>query len=531
MKLKGVLLTTALTAMLGVGVFAGVSNNRSEPVEKAEATGTKRVYIDFNGVGFSSNAYLYPYGGTGTPKWPGTHLNTSNKIDKSSIILSSRNALARDIYYWDISDDHTTAIVCNSNGADVWNRWNGFNVSSYNLFQSTDWGVGGGDESTVSNYNSYSIYKITLNKANSTSSTEYHIPAWSDNGYSAPTPTSGYRWVNQSTSQPFTNQTVLTGDLVLSEVAVPQYTVKFYLDDKSTLYDSVVVDEGSTASCSKSNPTKAQEGGKQYSFAGWVNNDGTAATLTNITADKNVYASFSSSYVAGRYIVGKSNDWSIGSATYMTPNGNESSGQITLAYGDEIKIPYYDGTDIVWDPSIDSYNAVTPNAAAYHYFGDGTNHNIKCYAAGTYTFYFTESNYDETYKISVAYNGALTAQHLAAQLMGADLSQSAPDCKDSSKFPAMKTIFLGLSSAEQTTFKNYATSEEDQFKNAYDRYVAWAAACGQKPWEAGAVSGAASLPFNTSVNNTASTTSAILIAVAAAVAIGGFILLKKKKIK
>ena len=309
--------------------------------------------------------------------------------------------------------------------------------------------------------------------------------------------------------------------------------MRFYLDDKTTLYDSVSVLEGGTASCSKANPTKAQEGGKQYTFSGWKNNDGTAAVLTNITADKNVYASFSSSFVSGRYILGKSGDWSIGAATYMVPGDGQYSGTIELAYGDEVKIPYYNGSDFVWDTGIDSYLAVTPNAAAYYCFGDagGNGHNIKCYAAGSYTFYFTDSNYDGTYKISVAYNGALTAQHLAAKLMGADVSQSAPDCRDSSKFPAMKAIFLGLSGDEKSAFQGYATSKVDQFKNAYDRYVAWASACGEKPWEEGKTSGSIGIMNRVSEDSTASTTVATVMASVIAISTAaGFVFLKKKKI-
>ena len=53
----------------------------------------------------------------------------------------------------------------------------------------------------------------------------------------------------------------------------------------------------------------------------------------------------------------------------------------------------------------------------------------------------------------------------------------------------MKLIFLGLSETEQNNFKGYASSETAQFKNAYERYVAWAAALGQKPWEEGTVGG------------------------------------------
>lgn len=45
MKLKGILLTSCITAMLGVGVFAGVSASNNAPVKEAEAWGTNWYYI------------------------------------------------------------------------------------------------------------------------------------------------------------------------------------------------------------------------------------------------------------------------------------------------------------------------------------------------------------------------------------------------------------------------------------------------------------------------------------------------------
>ena len=486
MKLKGILLTSALTAMLGVGVFAGVSGNKN--VSKAYAdtvAANTKVYLNTSpNTGWESGALLkmwFKKGGSDACNATGTLVTVKGSSDH--IYVFTPTAQYDSIYVERRKSDDSE-------------HWNGFDISgsaSSNVIKldSSDWNKGAYDSST------YNIYYQTLTAPTNGTASMYlkGDSTKSGNGYYyahngltlTASANSGYhfvRWERNgtqvSTDATYTINTI-GGDYTWNAVFAPDvyYTVNFYMDDKSTLYDSVNVLAGTTATCSKSNPTKAQVGGLAYTFSGWKNNDGTAADLTNISDNKNVYASFSSSYVSGRYIVGKSGDWSIESATYMVPNGNGIyTGTITLAYGDEVRIPYYNNNhEFEWNASIDSYNAVTYNAAAYKYFGDGDNHNIKCYAAGSYTFYFTDGNYDDTYKISVAYNGALTAQHLAANLMsfGPANPGVAGDrtCGDAEKFPAMKSMYLNdLSEGEQSTFRGYASSATAQFKNAYDRYVA-----------------------------------------------------------
>ena len=533
MKKYRLLKLVSAFALLGAGAFALAPKK----AEGASATGNKRIYIDFNGVGFQGNARIHYWGGATGSSWPGVALNTTtNKIDKSSIVFSNRETCDRDFYYWDIPSDSTKADILNSDGSSVWNRWNEFSVPSFNLFQPSDWGVGGGDETAGVNFTSWNMVKVTLNKANSTTLTEYHIPAWStENGYSAPAPTSGYRWVDKSTSNEFVNGTNLSEDTVLEEELIPAttYTVTFY--NGAEVYDTVVVNEGGTAVCSKADPTKATVGSVCYKFAGWTDDQGDPISLSNVKNDLNVYASFNADRIAGRYIIGHVS-WNMSEAAYMTYDSvkSEYTATINLNYGDEFKIVYYDGSDIQWSGSLDAYEALTPSADAFKYFGPGNgsegNHNFKCYARGTYSFYFTDGNYDTSYKSSVALESSKNAEHLAALLMGA--GNTPGQCE--SLFAGMRTIYLGLSSEEKAAFAAYGelpdTEENAQFLGAYRRYVAWAAALGEDPWSEAKAS---SSPFAYSNMNTKESRSLIIIvsvvSLISASTLVGLIVIKKRR--
>ena len=463
-------------ALLGAGAFA-LAPKKAESVG---ATGTRRVYADFEYCAFAGNAYMHYWGGSNGSSWPGVKLNMSNEIVSSEIVLSGRTALGRSIYFWEIEDDHTSAHFVNSNGTDVWNRWDNFNLSTNNLFKANNWD---GD------YSSYNIYKVTLKLKNGATQVEYNIPDWSGDGYDAPAPTSGYRWIEESSGSEFINGTAIGSDIVLTETEIPAttYTVTFY--NGSDVYDSVVVHEGGTAVCSKADPTKPTVGSICYKFAGWTDDQGDPVSLSNVQNDLNVYASFNEDRIAGRYIIGHVS-WNMSEAAYMNYDSvkGEYTATVNLNYGDEFKIVYYDGSDIQWSGSLDAYEALTPNADAYKYFGPGNgsegNHNFKCYARGTYSFYFTDGNYDTSYKTSIALESAKNAEHLAALLMGA--GNTPGQCE--SMFAGMRTIFLGLSSEEKAAFTAYGslpdTEENAQFLGAYRRYVAWAAALGEDPWSA-----------------------------------------------
>lgn len=284
-----------------------------------------------------------------------------------------------------------------------------------------------------------------------------------------------------------------------------------------------------------------------YEFTGWnTSADGSGTPYTNgalIAKDStftnntlNLYAQWRRVYASGRYITGTfpagtSDDWAVSGSILMSGTGTEGeySGTVTLAYGDMLKTPYYNGSSFEYVLAYDSYQSMYPGAQAGYCFGDngGDNHEIKCYAAGLYTFYFKDSAYDEGgHKISVAYNGALTAQHLAAKLM--NFMEYEGHCGDNDRFPAMRTIYLGLSESEQTVFQGYASSGTDQFRNAYNRYTAWARALGENPW-ANAKANSRIVLSSITGGNTSSTLVIVAISAVSLAAVGGYFLFRKKK--
>ena len=294
---------------------------------------------------------------------------------------------------------------------------------------------------------------------------------------------------------------------------------EYYFEDYTN--SGFQINYSSSESEYNTNPEYVLEGLYTNSTLTTKFNSGTTTTNQNLK----LYAKFKKA--AGRYIVGKGS-FSIDDGIYMTHSG-QYTGSVTLDYGDEIKIVYYDGTDIQWIN--DGYEDITPNAAAYHYFGTGAsgqyNHNIKCYAAGTYTFYYVADgeNFDGIYHISVAYNGSLTAQHLAADLMGVNTSSGS--CTDNDKFPAMKSKYNSLSASEQATFRGYASSDILQFQNAYLRYCAWARANGEEPFT-GSKSNSGLLLAGIS-DSTGSIAIIVVISLVSVASIGGFFFIKKRR--
>ncbi len=315
-----------------------------------------------------------------------------------------------------------------------------------------------------------------------------------------------------------------------------QYTVVFKDEDGTTLETKNNVYQGSSVSAT-STPTKPDEGGKQFVFSKWVSDTGVDMTssLANVQGNLTVYASYViSGYKTGRYIAGTfpegtSDDWAVSGGVYMTSTGTagEYTGTVTLAFGDLVKIPYYNGSSFEYNLAYDSYDALIYTASAYYCFGSngGSNHEIKCYAAGSYTFKFNDNAYDGEHKITVSYNGALTAQHLAAKLM--NFTEYAGHCGDNDRFPAMRTIYLGLASGEQTIFRGYASSGTAQFQNAYNRYTAWARALGENPWANEKLS---AIRIST-LMNASNSTSIIIIAMAVicVASVGGYFIFKRKR--
>ena len=258
-------------------------------------------------------------------------------------------------------------------------------------------------------------------------------------------------------------------------------TVNFYNDDRTTLVETAHIHYNQYVECSVT-PTKAPKDGKEFEFKRWENENGYEANLRNVCEDSNFYASYYSYSLAGRYLVGHFGDcdWGMTGSVYMNKfNDYEYNGDITLAYGDVFKCAYYDKSSL---SSYFGYSSITTSSGAYNYFSNDADDNIVCYARGTYRVYFTDGDYGEGKKMSIVLVSDLTSEHLAAKLMGFGENPESGHCGESDHFPAMRSMYLSLSGAEQETFQGYASSSVDQFKNAYNRYINWAKALGENPW-------------------------------------------------
>lgn len=264
--------------------------------------------------------------------------------------------------------------------------------------------------------------------------------------------------------------------------------------------------------------TKADGSGDSYSDKQHISSSKANETIT-------LYAQWSKTYPTGRYIVGDfgSCEWGMEGAVHMESVNDQYEGQVQLEFGDTFKIAYYNGTGL---SSYFGYSWILESCGAYHYFSGDGDSDITCYARGTYNFYFTDSTYAEGKKISIELEGSLNAEHLAAKLMG--MGENPGHCGDKDRFPAMKAVYLGLSAAEKTVFQGYATSKTEQFKNAYDRYIAWASALGENPWAEGKAA-SANIVYGLNSEDEGSTIVFITVAAISALAFATLILIKKKR--
>ena len=87
-----------------------------------------------------------------------------------------------------------------------------------------------------------------------------------------------------------------------------QYVVTFYSEDGNTELDKVVVNYGATAVYTNKLPTKEATAEYTYTFAKWVTAIGgeTEDNLTNVVADREVYASFKAT--KNKYTIKFTND-------------------------------------------------------------------------------------------------------------------------------------------------------------------------------------------------------------------------------
>ena len=248
-------------------------------------------------------------------------------------------------------------------------------------------------------------------------------------------------------------------------------------------------------------------------------NSGTNTTNQSLT----LYAKFKKS--SGRYLTGTfgSCNWGIENASFLTPINSQYEGTITLERGDLLKCAYYNGTGL---ESYFGYSDTLTTCGAYFCFKADGSDNLECKAGGSYNFYFTDNDFGEGKKISIEINGtARTAEQLAAKIMSFDNTPNT--C--GSRFPDMKTMYLdNLSESEKSTFLSYASSPITDFKDAYDRYVAWAAALGQKPWELGAVGGMRTLFANDSKTRTL-VPIIVIVSIVSMTTVGCLLFIKKRK--
>ena len=533
MKKVGLIKLLVSLTLVASGAFAvgsAVSNKKAESVE-AVAANTK-VYLNTSpNTGWEDGALLkmwFKSGGNDSCNAVGTNISVKGSSDH--IYMFNPTASFDSIYV-------------ERRKADNSEHWNGFDISASSTanvikLDSSDWNKGAYDNA------SYNIYYETVT-ASSGGSAVMHLKGdstKSGNGYYykhtgltlVATPNSGYhfiRWERNGTqvssSATYTIDTI-GGDYTWNAVfGHNDYTVNFYLDDHTTLYDSVPASAGETVACSKSNPTKASDTYRTYSFAGWVDSNGNAASLTNIQSNKNVYASYNITYKSGRYITGTfgSCSWGVENSVYMEEkNSQYEAEQVSLERGNKFKIAYYNGSSLT---SYFGFTDILGTCGAYFCFKDDGTGNIECKAGGIYNFYFTDGDFGGGKKISIEINGSSrTAEQLAVKIMSFD--NTSGTC--GSRFPDMKTMYLdNLSAGEKSTFQSYASSSITEFKNAYDRYVAWAAALGQKPWELGAVGGAR-IVFGGNIENTNTIAIIVIISLVSVTAIGGFFFIRKRRV-
>lgn len=150
----------------------------------------------------------------------------------------------------------------------------------------------------VADRNVYAAYSTTVrtytvtwkNEGGSTLETDNNVPYGTTPTYNGPTPT--YDGETYRGWEPAVGP--ITGNTTYIAQYKPKYTVKFY--NGSTLLQTLTVKEGNTATYTGTTPTNTEG----TTFLGWSNTNGSHtadAVLTNITANKDVYAAFEQAVV------------------------------------------------------------------------------------------------------------------------------------------------------------------------------------------------------------------------------------------
>lgn len=146
--------------------------------------------------------------------------------------------------------------------------------------------------------------------------------------------------------------TAVTGDANYSadfDRVINTYTVTFCSEDGMTVLDIVTVEYGSTAVYTKSLPVKNATEGFTYEFDKWVTEIGSTVgdDLTNVIADRTVYASFKNAVrTVTVYIV--SNNTEYGSVSLATID-NVPFGSAIMVSGDKVTV---NGTSVTATPKV-----------------------------------------------------------------------------------------------------------------------------------------------------------------------------------
>lgn len=415
---KGLLLTTSLAMVLGVGIAVGA--HRAESVKEVKADSTIDIYC--------TKSFDYLIDDIRVHQWGGDTPGTTWGWDSFSVMTKAfDNKYGQPVFKLTIPSDRTGLIFISKQG-DAMKQT--VNIES------------GIEDNACWYFDGWSGDKMNVGKTS--------VHPYTINYYG-----------NGSTSGSMSSETAYSD--VSWGLTANSYSKTGYVFDKWT--------------------TNADGSGTSYTDSALVEE----GSIEGNTLD--LYAQWRKEYPAGRYIVGSFCSWSIDGAVYMnkTSEIEYSVTNVSLAMGDEFKIAYYNGSSLEsyfgYDTSIGGglfcFSKVETEDDSYN--------NFKCWASGSYSFYFTDENYGEGKKSSVEISGSKwNAEQLAAKLMS--YGEYEGHCGDEDRFPVCKEKFLDMDPTEQAKFEGFASSEVAQFKNAYDRYVAWASALHQKPFEEGTTS-------------------------------------------
>lgn len=143
--------------------------------------------------------------------------------------------------------------------------------------------------------------------------------------------------------------------------------LRFYDDTGATLLQTVEIKNGGNGAYTGATPTKASTAQYNYTFAGWSKTPGggvDADALTNVVADRNVYAVFTST--VRKYTV-----------TWKNYNGTTLEVDVLVPYG---TVPTYNSADPVraeedyewtggWTPNVGAITGDTTYVAKFRYTG------------------------------------------------------------------------------------------------------------------------------------------------------------------